>query len=164
MKKTIYRVFVESSMPESNSTINKDRIWPSFVALYTLSRRKKMKRERVREWRREKRKMSSMQWSVHKEIFVLNHSGISDTVLQIGPFCILKKWVHSRIGQRVRPAVYAITLHNYIRLNWNFLHRIVSSVSRSSSKMRRIRQEMAELSKKLSLLTRHSWAGVQGCF
>ena len=57
------------------------------------------------------------------------------------------------------PSVYTITLHNYIRLNWNFVHRIVSSIFRSSSKMRRIRQEMAELSKKLSLLTRPSLSG-----
>ena len=54
------------------------------------------------------------------------------------------------------PAVYTITLHNYIRVGWNFVHRIVSSISRSSSKMRMIREEMAELSKKLSLLTRPS--------
>jgi hypothetical protein len=81
-------------------------------------------------------------------------------------FCVLKKWVHSRIGQcvrpSVRPSVYTITLHNYIRLSWNFVHRIVSSISRSSSKMRMIRQEMAELSKKLSLLTRPSLRGSTG--
>ena len=122
------------------------------------------RRRRERERRREKTKMSSMQWSVQKEVFALNHSKISDTALQIGSFCVLRKWVHSEIGQCVRPAVHTITLHNYIRLNWNFLHRIVSSISRSSSKVRRVRQEMAELSKKLSLLTRHSWAGVQGFF
>jgi hypothetical protein len=29
-----------------------------------------------------------------------------------------------------RPSVYTITLHNYIRLSWNFVHRIVSSISR----------------------------------
>ena len=64
----------------------------------------------------------------------------------------------------VRPSVYSITLHNYIRLSWNFVHRIVSSISRSSSKMRRIRQEMAELSKKLSFLTRPSLRGSTGIF
>jgi hypothetical protein len=36
---------------------------------------------------------------------------------------------------------------------------MISSISRSSSKMRMIRQEMAELSKKLSLLTRPSLGG-----
>ena len=70
----------------------------------------------------------------------------------------------TRIGQCVRPAVNTITLHNYIRLSWNFVYRIVSSISRSSSKMRRIRQEMAELSKKLSLLTRPSLRGDTGIF
>jgi hypothetical protein len=64
----------------------------------------------------------------------------------------------------VRPAVYTITLHNYIRLSWNFVHRTVSSISRSSSKMRRIRQEMTELSKKLSSLTRPSLRGGTGIF
>ena len=57
---------------------------------------------------REKRKMSSMQWNAQKVAFVLllhNHSGISDTVPQIGSFCVLKKRVHSRIGQCVRPSV-----------------------------------------------------------
>ena len=51
-------------------------------------RRRERKRERGR---REKRKMSSMQWSVQKEVFVLNHSEISDTVPQIGFFCVLRK-------------------------------------------------------------------------
>jgi hypothetical protein len=31
------------------------------------------------------------------------------------------------VSVSVRPAVYTITLHNYIRLCWNFVHRIVSS-------------------------------------
>jgi len=66
-------------------------------------------------------------------------------------YCVLKKWVHYRIGQCVRPAVYTITLQGDIRLWWNFAHRIVSSTSRSSSKMRLIPQEIAELSQKLSL-------------
>ena len=35
--------------------------------------------------------MSSMQWSGQKEVFALNHSKISDTVLQIGSFCVLRK-------------------------------------------------------------------------
>ena len=82
----------------------------------------------------------------------------------LSSFCVLKKWVHSRIGQCVRPSVYTITLHNYIRLCWNFVHRIVSSISRSSSKMRMIRQGLAELSKKLSLLTRPSLRGSTGIF
>ena len=83
-------------------------------------------------------------------------------------FCVLKKWVHSKIDQYVRPsirpAVHTITLPNYIRLSWNFVHRIVSSISRSSSKMRLFRQEMTELSKKLSSLTRTSLRGVQEFF
>jgi hypothetical protein len=61
-----------------------------------------------------------------------------------------------------RPTVYTITLHNYIRLSWNFVHRFVSSISRSSSKMRMIGQEMVELSKKLSLLIRPSLRGGGG--
>ena len=63
-----------------------------------------------------------------------------------------------------RPSVYTITLHNDIRLRWKFVHRIVSSISRSSSKMRTIRQEMAELLKKLSLLTLSSLRGSTGIF
>ena len=59
-----------------------------------------------------------------------------------------------------RPAVNTITLHNYIRLSWNFVHRILLSIFRSSSKMRMIRQEMTELSKKLSSLTRPSLRGI----
>jgi hypothetical protein len=31
-----------------------------------------------------------------------------------------QKWVHYRIGQRVRPSVYTITLENMNRLSWNF--------------------------------------------
>ena len=53
MKKIIYRVFVESSMPESNSTINKDRIWPSFVALVVPIIPTKEDEERERERERE---------------------------------------------------------------------------------------------------------------
>jgi hypothetical protein len=78
--------------------------------------------------------------------------------------CVLKKWIHYKIGQCVRPSIYTITLHNFIRVCWNFVHRIVSSISRSSSKIRMVRQEMAELSQKMSL---HCWPllrGVQGNF
>ena len=85
-------------------------------------------------------------------------------LLLLPRFCVLKKWVHSRIGQCVRPSVYTITLHNCIRLSWNFVHRIVSSISRSSSKMRRIRQEIVELSKKLPFLSRPSLRGSTGIF
>ncbi len=46
-------------------------------------------------------------------------------------FCVLKKWVHYRIGQYVRPAVYTITLQGLIRLWRNFVQRTVSSISRS---------------------------------
>jgi hypothetical protein len=74
----------------------------------------------------------------------------SVTCMVLDLFCVLKKWGHYRFGQCGRPAVYTTTLHNYIRLSWNFVHRIISSISRSSSKMGRIRQEMTELSKKLS--------------
>jgi len=84
-------------------------------------------------------------------------------------YCVLKKWVHSKIGQCVRPAgrpavrpsVYTITLHNHIRLSWNFVHRFLWSISRSSSKMKRIRHEMTALSKKLSSIPE---GGVQGFF
>ena len=80
-------------------------------------------------------------------------------------FCVLKKKrVHYRIGQCVRPSVYSITLHNYIRLSWNFVHIMISLISQSSSKMRRIRQEMDELSKKLSFLTIPSLRGSTGIF
>ena len=41
---------------------------------------------------------------------------------------------------------------------------MISTISQSSSKMRRIRQEMAELSKKLSFLTRPSLRGDTGIF
>jgi hypothetical protein len=68
------------------------------------------------------------------------------------------------VSVAVRPSVYTITLHNYIRLGWNFVHRTVSSTSRSSSKMRMIRREMAELSKKLSLFTRPSLRRGTGIF
>ena len=81
---------------------------------------------------------------------------------------VYSKSEYTKIGQcvrpSVRPSVYLITLHNYIRLIWNFVHRIVLSISRSSSKMRRIRQEMAELSKKLSFLIRPSLRGSTGIF
>jgi hypothetical protein len=46
-------------------------------------------------------------------------------------FCVLKKWVHYRTGQCVRPSVYTITLQRFIRLWWNFVHRIVLLESRS---------------------------------
>ena len=46
--------------------------------------------------------------------------------------------------------VYAITLDRIVRLRWNFAHKIVLSISCLRSKMSMIRQEMAELSQKLS--------------
>jgi hypothetical protein len=46
-------------------------------------------------------------------------------------FCVLKKWVHSRIGQYGRPSVNTITLQRLIRLWWNFVHRTVLLISRS---------------------------------
>ena len=79
-------------------------------------------------------------------------------------FVYSKSEYTTKIGQCVRPSVYSIILHNCIRLSWNLVHRIVSSISRSSSKMRRIRQEMAELSKKLSFLIRPSLRGSTGIF
>ena len=63
------------------------------------------------------------------------------------------------VSMSVRPSVYTITRHSHIRLCWNFVHRMVSAISRSSSKMRMIREEMDELSKKLSLLTEPSLRG-----
>ena len=54
----------------------------------------------------------------------------NDLFFDKNSFCVLKKWVHYRIGQCVRPSVNTITLHNYIRLSWKFVHRIVSSISR----------------------------------
>ena len=79
-------------------------------------------------------------------------------------YCVPKSEYSTKIGQCVQQSVYSITLHNYIRLSWNFVHRIVSSISRSSSKMRRIRQKMAELSKKLSSSIRPSLRGDTGIF
>ena len=96
--------------------------------------------------------------------YIRSYSHPCNYPLELMRFCVLKKWVHSRIGQCSRPAVNTITFHSYIRLSSNFVHRIVSSISRSSSKMRRIRQEMAELSKTLSLLTRPPLRMVQGFF
>ena len=55
-----------------------------------------------------------------------------------------------------RPAVNTITFESLIQLSWNVLHGMISWISRTSSKMRRICQEMVELSKKLSFLTRPS--------
>jgi hypothetical protein len=72
---------------------------------------------------------------------------------------VLKKWLHyynRSVCSSGWPSVYTITLHNYIRLSWNFVHIIVSSISRSSSKMRMIGWEMAELSKKLLSLAKPS--------
>ena len=50
-------------------------------------------------------------------------------------FCVLKKWVHSKIGQCGRPAVYMITPERLIRSSWNFYHSCISLICRSSSKM-----------------------------
>ena len=83
-------------------------------------------------------------------------------------FCVLKKWVHSRIGQCVRlfvrPAVYTMTFERRVRSGWNFLHSLILTISRSNSKMRMIGQEMVELSKKLSSLIRSSLTGDTGIF
>ena len=110
-----------------------------------------------------------MIYAFMKRVFILRSRVYCSTLFKIYvycsqkrrwlvPFCVLKKWVHSRIGQCVRPAVRpsvgTITFESLIQLSWNFVHRMISSISRSSSKMRRIRQEMVELSKKLSFLTR----------
>jgi glucan phosphoethanolaminetransferase (alkaline phosphatase superfamily) len=129
-----------------------------FVRVNIYYRRSHVKKRRE-EW-----------WSV-TAIIVIVTIFISNKITILNecrPFCVLKKWVHSRIGQcvrpSVRPSVYTITLHNYIRLSWNFVHRMVSSISPSSSKMRIIRQEMAELSTKLLLLTRPSLRGTTGIF
>ena len=135
-------------MPESNSTINKDRIWPSFVTLYPLSRPKKRKRERERERERERGGGRKERWvacsGVYKKKFLLLIIVKSLILYYKLVLFVYSESEYTRIGQCVRPVVYTITLHNYIRLNWNFLHRIVSSISRSSSKMRRVRQERVE--------------------
>jgi hypothetical protein len=39
-------------------------------------------------------------------------------------FCVLKKWVHSRIGQCVRPSVYTITLEKLVRFLMKFCTQI----------------------------------------
>ena len=70
----------------------------------------------------------------------------------------------TRIGQYVRPAVYTITFDKRVVSWWNFLHSLVLSISRSSSKMRMIGQEMPELSKKLSWLIEPSLRGSTGIF
>ena len=68
------------------------------------------------------------------------------------------------VSMSIRPAVNTITFDRLIQLSWNFVHGMISSISRSSPKMRTIRQEMAELSKKLSLLTRLPLRGSTGIF
>ena len=83
----------------------------------------------------------------------------------ISTFLVYSKSEYTtKIGQCVRPSVYPITLHKYIRLSWNFVQRIISSTSRSSSKMRRVRREIVELSKKLSFFIRPSLEGSTGMF
>ena len=52
--------------------------------------------------------------------------------------------VHSKIGQYVRPAVNTITPEIMASQPSNFLHSIVTSISRSSSKMSRIRSEFSD--------------------
>ncbi len=49
------------------------------------------------------------------------------------------------------PAVYTITLQRLIRLWWNFLHRTVLTISRSSSEMRTIGPHLPELYQKMWL-------------
>ena len=69
-------------------------------------------------------------------------------------FCVLKKWVHSKIGQygrpAGRPAVYTITPEKLIRSSWNFYHSFISSISRSSSKMSRIGPEFTGFQQRVS--------------
>ena len=64
-------------------------------------------------------------------------------------FSVLKKWVHY-YNRSVGPS---LRLHDNFRRGdrswWNFLYSLVSWIPQSSLKMRRIHQEMAELSKKL---------------
>jgi hypothetical protein len=57
----------------------------------------------------------------------------------------------SRIGQCGRPSVCTIIFERNVRLWWNFLHSLVSSISRSSSKMRSIGPQFLELSQKMWL-------------
>jgi hypothetical protein len=55
------------------------------------------------------------------------------------------------VSVSVRPAVYTITPERLILSSWNFLHNFISSISRSSSKMRIIRLGFTELHQEISL-------------
>jgi hypothetical protein len=64
---------------------------------------------------------------------------------------VYSKREYTKIGQCVRPAVYTITLQGLIRLWWNFEHRTVLTISRSSSQMRTIGPYLPELYQKMWL-------------
>ena len=68
-------------------------------------------------------------------------------------FCVLKKWVHSRIGQYVRAAVYTITPEIMASQPSNFLYSIAPSISRSSSKISRIRSKFSDFRQATSWLS-----------
>jgi hypothetical protein len=61
------------------------------------------------------------------------------------------KSVSVSVRPSVRPAVYTITPERLILSSWNFLHTFISSISRSSSKMRIIRLGFTELHQEISL-------------
>ena len=79
----------------------------------------------------------------------LQHGG--QNLCTVADFCVLKKWVHPKIGQyvqpavrpAVRPSVNTITPEIMASQPSNFLHSIVTSISRSSSNMSRIRSEFS---------------------
>jgi len=74
------------------------------------------------------------------EMIIFHNTGV-----HLVYFCVLKKWGHYRIGQCIRPSVHTITLQRLILLWWNFVHRTVLLISRSSSKMRMIGEDLPEL-------------------
>ena len=59
-----------------------------------------------------------------------------------------KKWVHSRIGQCVRPSVYTITFERRVRSGWKFQRSSILIISRSSSKMSLIERALPDLLQK----------------
>lgn len=57
------------------------------------------------------------------------------------------------VSMAVHPAVYTITFKRIVRLSPIFLHSIIPWISRSSSKIRRIRQGFTELHQEISLFS-----------
>ena len=69
--------------------------------------------------------------------------------------------VRPSVRPAVRPSVYTITLENMNRFWWNFLHRLISWISRSSSKMSMIGSAVFELYQKQNFLKKNPWGGPQ---